>query len=276
MILLSTSWGRKTRIPNVDPQRYSYMQLLNDVAKRVLSDMPGNVNLLLHMRCGIPKTICSMDIIDDQSVKEMFQVHKSELVINLFVLDMDSIPNEVGNNLNGQSFQENLRIDNKAGRQIEYFQNSGDDDEYYDSSSDESWKHHLGSDKEDGLDDDRVSLASSDSSDLNFSDFEENEDDDIVPDSDSESEKIPDPIKEVMKFLHISFFCVFQRERTSQMVGPSTGKSSKIGKGNASANAQSASAANTNQNSQTQASVSIEAIANMDSQSLTNSFSMRF
>ena len=60
------------------------------------------------------------------------------------------------------------------------------------------------------------------------------------------------------------------------MVGPSTGKSSKIGKGNASANAQSASAANTNQNSQTQASVSIEAIANMDSQSLTNSFSMRF
>ncbi|XP_071922848.1 uncharacterized protein [Coffea arabica] len=268
--------GRKTRISNVDPQRYSYMQPLNDILEQALSDMPENVNLLLHMRHGIPKAIGSMDIIDDQSVKEMFKVHKSELVINLFVLDMDIIPNEVGNNLNGQSFQENLGINNNAGRQIQYFQNSGDDDEYYHSCSDESWKHHLGSDKEDGSDDDRVSLASSDSSDLNFSDFEENEGDDIVADSDSESEKIPDPIKEVMKFLHISFFCVFQRERTSQMVGPSTGKSSKIGKGNASANAQSASAANTNQNSQTQASVSIEAIANMDSQSLTNSFSMRF
>ena len=140
-----------------------------------------------------------MDIIDDQSVKEMFKVHKSELVINLFVLDMDIIPNEVGNNLNGQSFQENLGINNNAGRQIEYFQNSGDDDEYYHSSSDESWKHHLGSDKEDGSDDDRGSLASSDSNDLNFADFKENEDGDVVPASDSECEKVLDPMKEVMK-----------------------------------------------------------------------------
>ena len=47
--------GKKTRIPNVDPQRYSYMQPLNDVAEQALSDMPENVNLLLHMRYGIQK-----------------------------------------------------------------------------------------------------------------------------------------------------------------------------------------------------------------------------
>ena len=47
--------GKKTRIPNVDHQRYSYMQPLNDVAEQALSDMPENVNLLLHMRYGIQK-----------------------------------------------------------------------------------------------------------------------------------------------------------------------------------------------------------------------------
>ena len=48
--------GKASRIPNIDPDKYSYIDLLNDASEIALNAMPGNLNLLLHMRCLIPKT----------------------------------------------------------------------------------------------------------------------------------------------------------------------------------------------------------------------------
>lgn len=39
--------GKKVRIPNVDPDRYSYIDLLNDVAEKPLNEMPRNLNLIV-------------------------------------------------------------------------------------------------------------------------------------------------------------------------------------------------------------------------------------
>ncbi|XP_027066452.1 uncharacterized protein [Coffea arabica] len=71
------------------------------------------------------------------------------------------------------------------------------DDEYGDSSSNSSWRHNLHSDNEDELVLDRVSNDDSEDSDTNFSDFEDNEAEILVPDS--ESEERDDPIRQLMR-----------------------------------------------------------------------------
>ena len=37
---------RKCRISNVNPDKYSYIELLNDVAEKALNQFPGNLNML--------------------------------------------------------------------------------------------------------------------------------------------------------------------------------------------------------------------------------------
>ena len=84
--------GRKAKIPNVDPKQYTNIDLLNDVAEKVMHEFPGSVNILLHMRCEIPTTNGYIDVNDDQSVMKIFKVYQSQLVINVHVFDIDIIP----------------------------------------------------------------------------------------------------------------------------------------------------------------------------------------
>ena len=83
--------GSKIKIPNVDPTGYTYISLLFDVTEKTMSKMLGNVNMLMQMRCEVPGKNCMMDVNDDDSVTEMFKIHKSKLVINLHVSDMEII-----------------------------------------------------------------------------------------------------------------------------------------------------------------------------------------
>ena len=99
------------------------------------------------------------------------------------------------NHNNDQNTPENLGIEQTYERVVVDLGNS--DDEFEDSNSDESWKHMLDSNNEGDIDGDRVSVESSDLSDTNFSDFEENEDCEVVPDSESDQEL--DPMREVMR-----------------------------------------------------------------------------
>mgnify|MGYP004713505121 CR=1 FL=1 len=190
--------GRKLKIPNVDPNGYLYINLLYDVAEKALSEMPGNANMMIHMRHEIPGTCEMRDANDDNAVVEMFKMHQSGIVINLHVYDMEIIPSKPDgplNHNNVQNTQENLGIEQTYERVVVDLGNS--DDEFEDSSSEESWKHVLDNDNEGDIDDDRVSVESSDLSDTNFSDFEENEDCEVVPDSESDQEL--DPMREVMR-----------------------------------------------------------------------------
>ncbi|KAL3532631.1 hypothetical protein ACH5RR_006152 [Cinchona calisaya] len=92
MILLCIIWGKKIRIPDVDPDRYSYIELLNDVAENVLHELPGNLNIVLNIRCGIPRSFATIDITNYETILQMFKVHEKELIINLYVFHMNAIP----------------------------------------------------------------------------------------------------------------------------------------------------------------------------------------
>ena len=88
--------GNKVRISNVYPKSYQFIDLLSDATSKAMNDLPRNLNLLLHMKCGISRTTNFMDItddiIDDKSVLDMFKLHDKDLVINLHVLHQDIIP----------------------------------------------------------------------------------------------------------------------------------------------------------------------------------------
>ena len=67
-----------------------------------MNDLPGNLNILLHMKCEIPRTTCFMNITTNKSVFVIFKLHEKDLVVNLFVLHLEIIPtteeNTVENN----------------------------------------------------------------------------------------------------------------------------------------------------------------------------------
>ena len=194
--------GRKVRVAKVDPKSYMYIDLLNDVAEKALQEMPGNVNLLVHMRCEIPGTAEYLDVNDDQSVAEMFKVHQSHVVINIQVLEMDIIPAEQSDsflNRNVVNEHENLRTEKTGrGKNIEVHELNCETEEYIcDSTSDDSWNQGWDSNNEDNLGDEHWSVSQSDSSDDDFSDFDDKKNEDIVPDSESEHEI--DPMREALR-----------------------------------------------------------------------------
>ena len=84
--------GNKVRISNVYPKSYQFIDLLSDATSKAMNDLPRNLNLLLHMKCGISRTTNFMDITDDKSILDMFKLHDKDLVINLHVPHQDIIP----------------------------------------------------------------------------------------------------------------------------------------------------------------------------------------
>ena len=84
--------GNTVRMFNVYPKSYQFIDLLSDVTSKAMNDLPRNLNLLLHMKCGISRTTNFMDITDDKSILDMFKLHDKDLVINLHVLHQDIIP----------------------------------------------------------------------------------------------------------------------------------------------------------------------------------------
>ncbi|KAL3529714.1 hypothetical protein ACH5RR_009036 [Cinchona calisaya] len=130
----------------------------------------------------------------------MFQVHQHELGVNLFVFHVDIIPGKVGqmmnNNDNGYG-QENLGIDKNVGREQDHVEMIMVDNDDYFSSSDESWILALNNDEDDGVSGETLSASDTDKSGIDFSDFEENVDGDIV--SDFETDEASDPMKAAMR-----------------------------------------------------------------------------
>ena len=136
-----------------------------------------------------------MDIIDDKSVLDMFKLHEKDFVINLYVVHMDVFRTTEDNTLENNQIgheQENLGLQNNP----IHVQDSKGDNEIYDSNSNNSWMTDLDSDLEDVIAEDRVSITSSEQSDIDMSNYEDNKDGIIV--LDSESDKEVDPVRVVM------------------------------------------------------------------------------
>ena len=129
--------GKKIRISNVDLDEYSYIVLLNDVYERALHEVPRNLNYLLHMRCVIPRSSKTMDVNTEEAVFEMSKRHENELVVNVYVDQIDIIPpddNLVNNN--SASIKEDLGIQDNA-RHVQA--ETRDEDDIFILSDDESW-----------------------------------------------------------------------------------------------------------------------------------------
>lgn len=78
--------------------RYSYIELLNDVAEKIINELPSNINVLLSIRCAISRTFTFMNVSSDASVTEMFSIHVNASIINLYVSDMNIMPPPVDKN----------------------------------------------------------------------------------------------------------------------------------------------------------------------------------
>ena len=111
---------------------------------------------------------------------------------------MEIIPADEKNSLmnsTGVNMQDNLGIEQNT--RITCVDLGVSDEEYGDFSSDSSWKHNLHSDSEDKVVPERVSNDDCEDSDTNFSEFEDNEADIVVLDSESEEED--DLMRQVMR-----------------------------------------------------------------------------
>ncbi|KAL3529886.1 hypothetical protein ACH5RR_009208 [Cinchona calisaya] len=160
----------------MDPDRYSYIELLNDVAENVLHELPRNLNIVLNIRCGIPRSFATIDITNDETILQMFKVHEKELIINLYDIHVNAIPpNDIPPNPNFGHDEENLGIRNRPRNQEDrIYLNEMEDECFLSSSDDDSWMKVLNSDY-----------------------YKENDEDEIAVDS--ESEKELDPLKAALR-----------------------------------------------------------------------------
>ncbi|XP_071939015.1 uncharacterized protein [Coffea arabica] len=184
---------KQVKIPNIDPIGYCYLNLLFDVAEKVFGEVPGHLNKLIHMRCQIPKTDRMFDISDDDSVHEMFEMHKCGRMINVHVQDMDVIPSYKANQINENGHNTDLNLREKGKDKVCVVAIDDSEGEYSDSSSDSSWLHSMDSDNEKDLD----VHSDSGESDMSFSDFDDTEEGALVPYSENEEET--DPVQQALK-----------------------------------------------------------------------------
>ena len=131
----------------------------------------------MHIWCVISRDLGFLDVIDDESVLEMFNLHENDLIINLHLLDINIFPPPEVNNIEGNNYgadQVNLGIqDNAVVHLDDMVSNREDYGAYgdYDSSSYDTWTYHLKYELLDIQDDDEDSLCFENNSDAGFSDF---------------------------------------------------------------------------------------------------------
>ncbi|KAF8408008.1 hypothetical protein HHK36_007148 [Tetracentron sinense] len=83
-------------IMKVDPNQYYYMDMLTDVYGAVLKNQPSNVGLLLTMHCAIPGSADLMDGTSTTDVLRMFELYQRIKDIHVFLRAWDmNIGNDV-------------------------------------------------------------------------------------------------------------------------------------------------------------------------------------
>ena len=75
----------KFELRNIEPDRYSYIDLLSDVCENVLNCISSGQNFMIALCCDIPGTVETMNIETDSDVLEMFGLHRRNGYINVYV-----------------------------------------------------------------------------------------------------------------------------------------------------------------------------------------------
>lgn len=77
--------GKVSRIKNVEPNRYSYIDLLDDVAEKSLSTVPCGNGFTITLKSVIPGSNETMVVGCDLDVLDMFRLNSKTSQIELFV-----------------------------------------------------------------------------------------------------------------------------------------------------------------------------------------------
>ncbi|KAA8517316.1 hypothetical protein F0562_017609 [Nyssa sinensis] len=78
-------------ISNVDPNKYSYIELLQDVGELSLSHVSAVIGFAINLHCDIPGSNARMIVSSDLDVLKMFEIHNSR-EINIYVTTMSAVP----------------------------------------------------------------------------------------------------------------------------------------------------------------------------------------
>ena len=86
--------GRESRVYDVDPDRYNFYELLEDVFTSVLSHIPSTQSISATIQCDVPGSTVLRTIADDIDVLDMFYMPGRSREINVIV-GMDMGPDVV-------------------------------------------------------------------------------------------------------------------------------------------------------------------------------------
>ncbi|XP_058183001.1 uncharacterized protein LOC131300952 [Rhododendron vialii] len=78
--------GKVARLPNIDPDKYCYFDLVADVSEKLLSHYPSGLGLAISIFCELPGTEYRIDLDSDKSLIDMFNLDGVPITLNLFVV----------------------------------------------------------------------------------------------------------------------------------------------------------------------------------------------
>ncbi|KAA8524887.1 hypothetical protein F0562_011310 [Nyssa sinensis] len=78
-------------ISNVDPDKYSYIELLQDVGELSLAHVYVVIGFAIYLHCDIPGSNDRMIVSSDLDVLKMFEIHNNR-EINIYVTTMSVVP----------------------------------------------------------------------------------------------------------------------------------------------------------------------------------------
>ncbi|KAA8531001.1 hypothetical protein F0562_005709 [Nyssa sinensis] len=81
----------KCAISNVDPDKYSYIELLQDVGELSLSHVSAVIGFAINLHCDIRGSNDRMIVSSDLDVLKMFEIHNGRK-INIYVTTMSAVP----------------------------------------------------------------------------------------------------------------------------------------------------------------------------------------
>ncbi|KAG5562515.1 hypothetical protein RHGRI_005292 [Rhododendron griersonianum] len=77
--------GKVARLPNIDPDKYCYFDLVADVSEKLLSHYPPGLGLAISIFCELTGTGYRIDLDSDKSLIDMFNLDGVPSTLNLFV-----------------------------------------------------------------------------------------------------------------------------------------------------------------------------------------------
>ncbi|KAA8550060.1 hypothetical protein F0562_001744 [Nyssa sinensis] len=135
-------------ISNVDPDKYSYIELLQDVGELSLSHVSAVIGFAINLHCDIPD-VSEIVTVTSQSSEDEISVSDSDDVYRLTYEDEAFVPS-VGKNLRKSTFNTaaslSVNVEVHGGDDLSDFE-SNDDAEYNLSSDDNSTEEGEGQGK---------------------------------------------------------------------------------------------------------------------------------